>query len=38
MKELFNIHTSVLIDRGVKKVRVNFKKDNKIVGWLKPIF
>lgn len=37
MKPIKKLTIELLEDRGVRKVRVNMVKGNKIFGWLKPI-
>jgi len=37
MKELETINITLVVDRGFLKERVNFVKDKKIIGFLKPV-
>jgi hypothetical protein len=37
MKEIASITTTIMEDRGFKKVRVNMVKNDKIFGFIKPI-
>jgi len=37
MEEIATAHLSLMNDRGVKKLRVNLVRKDKIVGYIKPI-
>lgn len=37
MRELTNAQVSMVIDRGVRKCKMNVTKDNIIFGFLKPV-
>lgn len=37
MDTLAHAEIALIIDRGVRKVRVNMFKDGKIIGFLKPL-
>jgi hypothetical protein len=37
MREITNTQVSVVMDRGVRKCKVNVVKDNVIFGFLKPV-
>lgn len=37
MEKIAHVEISFLIDRGIKKVRINLMKNNRIFGFLVPV-
>jgi len=37
MEEIGSVNITLIQDRGLKKVRVNYVKDNRVFGFLRPV-